>query len=88
MIENAIYIDGRSQSSITTGTQTGKLEAGIYDVWGSADMYIKVSKTTASDVTTGTGYLVRAGQTVPLKIDNNEVIGVTGATLFYHQVGS
>ena len=87
MIENAIVITGRAQGTVASAAQSPKLPAGIYDVWGTADMYVKVSKTTASDVTSGTGYLIRSGQTVPLKLAAGECIGVTGATLSYHQVG-
>lgn len=94
-INDAIDIEGNAQSTLaltTTGAQTGAgLPEGLYDVWATADVYIKVHATTASDVTTGTGYLIRANNTVVVAIRQGSVLGAvlpTGTgTLSYQRVG-
>ncbi len=87
LFENSVNIQGRAQGSITTGTQTAaKLSPGVYDVWSTSDVYIKVNSTLASDVTTGTGYLVRANTTIPVQIPSDAYLGVVSGTLVYHQV--
>jgi hypothetical protein len=87
MFENSVNIQGRAQGSVASAAQV-KLLPGVYDVWSTADVYIKVTKgdTTASDVTSGTGYLIRSGTTIPVQVVSEGNFGVTGATTFYHQV--
>lgn len=57
---NAVVIEGRSRIAIGANGQTDPLDAGVYAVWAAADTFIKVAPT-ASDVTSGTGFLVKAG---------------------------
>lgn len=71
-----------------TATQTAPLVEGIYDVWATTDVYVKVAPT-ASDVTLANGYLIRSGSTVPILVRVNSRIGAIGAgaaTLSFHMV--
>lgn len=76
-------------STSTTGAQSAALTEGVYDVWATVDTYIKVAGT-ASDVTTSSGYLLRANQTIPVWVSNgNKIGGVLASgvdTLRYHRV--
>ena len=88
----AIVLSGNAQgtSLATSGTaaQTAALDGGLYDVWCDVDVYLKVA-TTANDVTTSTGYLLRANNTIALLIPQDlEKIGAIGGvgTLRYHKV--
>lgn len=91
-ISDAVALSGFSQTTVslsTSAAQSAALTAGIYDVWCDVDCYIKVA-ATANDVTTSTGYLLRAGNTIPLIIPDQQKIGGivssgTG-TLTYHRV--
>lgn len=77
-------------STSTTAAQSAALEEGIYDIWAGVDTYIKVH-TTANDVTTSNGYLLRANNTMPIYVRGNHKIGgilASGTgTLSYHRVG-
>ena len=71
-----------------TAAQTAALNGGLYDIWCDVDVYLKVA-TTANDVTTSTGYLLRANNTIALLLPNDlEKIGAIGGvgTLRYHKV--
>lgn len=62
--------------------------SGLYDVWCDVDVYLKVA-TTANDVTTSTGYLVRANTTIPIVIGAGDKLGAIAGgagTLRYHKV--
>lgn len=85
MFENAIHITGNSQGSVGAASQV-YLGAGVYDVWSAADTYIKVNKISSLDVSSSNGYLLRAGNTVPLILKEPAYLGSTG-TLYYHKVG-
>ncbi len=91
-VTDAVELSGFAQGSLAvsdTGAHTAALAAGIYDVWCAVDCYIKVG-ATASDVTTSTGYLLRANNTVPVVVPSLEKLGgITSAasdTLYYHRV--
>src|SRR5262245_23148834 len=94
LVTDAIDIEGRARitqlSTSTSGAQTAVLAEGIYDVWASADTFIKIA-ATASDVTTSTGYLLRANNTVSIFIRAGSRIGAILAsstgTLDAHMVG-
>lgn len=88
MFENAVNIQGNSQKSFTGGNQySEKLLPGVYDVWCDVDVYIKVDQDNASTVTSGTGYLIRAGNTVPVLITSPSYLGASGsATVYFHKV--
>jgi len=97
-ITDAIYLQGYSQvnfaisgavaqsSALTVDTLSG---AAIYDVWTTTDCYIKIA-TTANDVTTATGYLLRSGNTLPFIVPTGSKIGAitsgTAGTLSFHRV--
>lgn len=58
-----------------TADHTGAFtEGGLYDLWCDVDVYLKVG-TTANDVTTSTGYLLRANTTVPFIIGAGDRLG-------------
>jgi len=90
------YIDifGQAQASFPyTGTaaQSSAIgRTGIYDIWSDQDCYIKVA-TTADDVTTSTGYLLRANNTITMLVRETHKIGAirssASGTLYYHKVG-
>lgn len=93
-VADAISLVGFSQGTLSvssTGAQTASLDAGLYDVWcDEADVYVQVD-TTASDVTTSTGYKIAQGNVVTLYIpsDGYKLGGVTvsvSGTLRYHRV--
>lgn len=92
LVTDSISLSGNSQGSVSTSTtaaQSSALTGGVYDVWSSVDTYIKVN-ATANDVTTSTGYLLRANNTVPVIVPDQEKLGGilssgTG-TLYYHRV--
>lgn len=87
-----INIKGNSQAQLSVSgvaAQTGALaSAGMYDVWCDVDVYLKVG-SVANDVTTSTGYLLRANTTIPIKVDDDDKIGAIAGgagTLRYHKV--
>lgn len=64
------------------------MEAGVYDVWSEDDIYIKLNAVTASDVTSNTGYLVKAGNTVSIRVQSPMYLGAAGSTdIYFHKVG-
>lgn len=68
--------------------QTAALDGGIYDIWCDVNVWLKID-TVANDVTTSTGYLLRANTTVPFAVSDGEKIGaIAGAagTLSAHRV--
>lgn len=94
MFENSINIQGNSVASLSvsgTGTQTNtRLSPGIYDIWCDIDVFIKVDRATASDVTTANGYKIVAGNVVPVQITSDSFLGAIAGgagTLKYHKVG-
>ena len=82
--ETPLNIVGNTQTSLSisgTGAQTAALTGGIYDVWSDQDCFIKAAATTASDVTTATGYKVFAGATITgLMIPDQYVVGAITAS--------
>lgn len=92
LVTDPISISGFSQASLSISgiaAQSAALTGGVYDVWSTVDCYIKIN-ATANDVTTSTGYLLRANNTVPMQVPDQEKIGAitSGAagTLTYHRV--
>lgn len=82
--------NSQAQLSVSgTASQTGVFASdGMYDVWADIDVYVKVAPT-ANDVTTSTGYLIRANNTVPVLVGDGDRIGAIAAgsgTLRYHKV--
>lgn len=92
-ITDAIDIEDWSQGSISLTTTVAFAAPGdgegIYDVWCAVDCYVHVGPDAAS-LTTSTGYLLRAGNTIPLMVRKNSGIGgilASGAnTLYYHRI--
>lgn len=78
MVNDPADLEGNAQitpiSVSSTGAQSAALTEGIYDVWCDVDVYLKVGDT-ASDVTTSTGYLLVAGNVVPLIVRDQKKIG-------------
>lgn len=86
-----IEVHTQANFAITAAAaQSSALDEGIYDLWTTTDCYVKVAPT-ANDVTTSTGYLLRAGSTVPFAIRKGSNIGAitSGAagTISFHRVG-
>lgn len=79
-----IDIQGEVQVSTafsTTATATVGFEEGVFDIWADQDCYIEVIASGASAaVTSSTGYLLRANNTVPLAIRRNSMMGVVRST--------
>ena len=98
-ITDAVYLQGYSQANFAisgVGAQSAALTidspisgAAIYDVWADVDCFIKIG-ATASNVTTTTGYLLRAGNSIPVIVPTGSRIGAitSGAagTLAFHRV--
>jgi hypothetical protein len=90
----AIDLNGRVGADISfsgTAGQSAVLPEGDYAcaVTTAADCYLKVA-STANDVTTANGYLLKSGAMVTLRVRAGDRIGVIGggaAVLRYHQVG-
>lgn len=91
-VTDAIRLAGSRGSLAISATvaQTDVLAEGIYDLWSDIDCYIKIA-STANDVTTGNGYLLRANNTVAFDVRSGEKIGGIVAsgtgTLSFHRVG-
>lgn len=92
-VSDLIEIEGRAQGSFAyTGTaaQSSALGEGHYDIWSDQDCYIKVA-AAADDVAVATGYLLRANNTITVKVSAGKKIGAIRAsasgTLYYHQIG-
>jgi hypothetical protein len=85
-------LSGNSQGALSVSAAADHTAAfetsGLYDVWCDVDVYLKVA-TTANDVTTSTGYLVRANTTIPIVIGAGDKLGAIAGgagTLSYHKV--
>ena len=94
MFENAVNLTGFAQRTFTvaSGVSVNPLNPGVYDVWADGDVYLRVrkSQTDAQGTTASNGYLLRAGQTIPLQITEASWLGAGGGTaanVYFHQVG-
>lgn len=93
---NTVSIAGSTQGTLalsTTGAETVALPEGSYDVFCSDDFYLKVHGTTASDVTTSTGYFIKGGSVfkdvfIPKDHKMGGILASGNATLQYHRVQS
>lgn len=85
-VHPVVVIEGRRQFTIGAAGQSEPLPSGVYAVWAEADTHIKVA-TTASDVTAETGYLVRTGETVHVRIARDDLRIGAVAECFAHRVG-
>lgn len=90
----AIHITGFSQQTLalnSSGADTSALAAGLYDITCSSDCFIKVHATNAADVTTSTGYPLKANTIITVYIPDQHVLGGVVASgtpnLVYHRVG-
>jgi len=87
-----VNLKGNSQGSLSVSGSAAQTSAiavsGMYDVWCDIDVYLKVGPV-ANDVTTSSGYLLRANTTIPIKLDDGDRIGgISGGsgTLRFHKV--
>ncbi len=88
-----MVLQGNAQGQLSisaVAAQTSAFtEAGYFDLWSDVDVYIKVAPT-ADNVTTLTGYLIRANTTYPnivvLVGDKIGAIAGGSGTLSYHKV--
>lgn len=87
------FVDLEERAAVTLAVSavadhTAVLPEGVYDVWCTVDVYVKVAPT-ANNVTVANGYLIRAGNSVPVLVRNGSRIGAIAGgagTLSYHQV--
>jgi hypothetical protein len=87
------YVDLEGSAAATLAVSaaadhTPILNEGIYDVWCTVDVFVKVAPT-ANNVTTANGYLIRANNTVSVLVRTGSRIGAIAGgagTLSYHQV--
>ncbi len=93
LIDDSIDIEGYAAVEFVIGAaaaaQSAILEEGLYDIWCTSDVRLKVAPT-ANDVTATNGYLLRQNNTVTIKIRGGSRIGgfsTPGGTLSYHKVG-
>lgn len=87
LYNDALNLEGNRQGSFATGNQSAPLPAGVYNIWAPNEVYIKVHPTLASDVSSSTGYILRANTTVSIKLTGERVIGASGTgNVFYHRV--
>lgn len=87
-----VDIEGNAQATLAisaAAAQTAALVEGIYAVWATVACYVKVADS-ANDVTTATGYIVRADTTVFVFVRNGKKLGAIAGgagTLSYQRVG-
>ncbi|MCM5682514.1 hypothetical protein M8A51_23540 [Schlegelella sp. S2-27] len=90
-VTDHVDIEGRAAATLAVSAaaaQTSTLDEGVYDIWCDVDVYVKVG-ATANDVTTATGYLIRADSTVAVLVRRGSRIGAIAGgagTLSYHVV--
>ncbi|TXH47453.1 MAG: hypothetical protein E6Q97_27080 [Desulfurellales bacterium] len=88
-----MVLQGNAQGQLSisgTAAQTSAFtEAGYFDLWCDVDAYVKVAPT-ADNVTTSTGYLIRANTTYPniMVLVGDKIGAIAGGagTLRYHKV--
>jgi hypothetical protein len=91
-IDDSIDIEGYAAVTLAVSAaaaQTALLEEGVYDVWCTVDVFIKVA-ATANDVTAANGYLIRQNNTVAVYVRDQSRIGAIAGgagTLSYHKTG-
>jgi hypothetical protein len=90
--EASVNISDRARetdvSISTVAAQSAALAEGIYHITSTVDCFIKIA-TTANDVTTSTGYLLLAYNTVAFRVPDQYKVGVIAATtgtLYIHKV--
>jgi hypothetical protein len=75
----------------SSAAQTAALPEGRYDIWSDIDCFIKISTDATTGLTTSTGYLLRANNTVTFFVRDDHKIGAVTAsasgTLSAHRVG-
>lgn len=92
-VTEAIDITDRVQQQLpvtTGGEATGALTEGVYAVWCTADLYIKVGFGTVDDVTADTGMVVYANNVESVIVPAGAKIGAvagTSVTMRYMQIG-
>lgn len=92
-MNNNVILIGNAQQQLnvsSSAAQTPVLSIGLYDVWANVDIYIKVG-TTATDVTSNNGYLIRAGETlanINILRDDHKIgaISSISGVMSYHKV--
>ncbi len=88
-----MVLQGNSQGALSVSGSAAQTSAftedGYYDLWSDVDTWIKIAPT-ASDVTSGNGYLIRANTTYPnvMVLVGDKVGAIAGGagTLSYHKV--
>ena len=90
--KDCIDIDGFEQRTLAVSAvaaETPVLQEGVYDVWCSVDVFIRVG-IVATGVTTANGYKITAGNVVAVKVPDGRKLGAIAGgagTLSFHRVG-
>lgn len=92
MFENCVILEGQRQMNFAVSpvaAQSEPLSPGIYDCWADVETYVEVD-ANALDVTLNSGYVIRAGVTISIRIIGmNSRIGAISAatgTFRFHKV--
>ena len=88
-----MVLQGNSQGALSVSGSAAQTSAftedGYYDLWSDVDTWIKIAPT-ASDVTSGNGYLIRANTTYPnfMVLVGDKIGAIAGGagTLRFHKV--
>ena len=93
VVSDIIDIKGFTRTDLayaTAATQSAVIGEGFFDVWADSACYIEVSATTTG-LTTGNGYLLRANNTISVRMrlgDKLAAMMVTASgTLSWHKIG-
>lgn len=82
-VVDCVDLEGRAQiTSVAVSAvaaQSAALPEGVYDVWCDVDVFLKVDPV-ANNVTTATGYLLRANNTMAVLVRGNSKIGAITAS--------
>lgn len=92
-VHDAIQLEDNAGVTVAlsnVGAQSAALPEGLYDIAATAECFVKIHATLASDVTTANGYRLIGNVTVTVEVRRNSVIGAIlaagTATLYIHRV--
>lgn len=72
----------------TTAVKSNPLPGGIYDFWSDVACYVSVnayrngdgSLATIADVTANSGYYIPANKTIPVQVQEGDIVGILGVS--------
>ena len=93
LTQNTVDIREEVLSTLSVSSTSASkqiLENGIHDLWCATDVFIRIGGSVAA-VTTTTGYLLRANNTVPFAISKGDyIVAITASasdTLYHIKTG-